>query len=307
MCHSLESPTASVSWDDSCRRDLRWWSDPSLLVVGVDLSLPHPELMLFTDASDARWGTSLGSDHLSGLWSREVSLYSINHRELLAVFLAIRGFLHLLRGRSVSLFTDNTSALSYFCKEGGTRSSTLNSVAQAILRLCEDSDVRLLPQFVPGRLNVLADSLSLSGQVLGSEWTLHRDVPRTFPPLAGHGGFVRHLPQPPPPGVFFPYGGSSGGGGGCSDPIMGSSSGLRLPSVQPYPEGAFQGERLPQPGADSRGSLLATPALVSGSPRPSSGGPSPSSSTSGFAPPAPLPSVSQEPPRTGADWVSYCQ
>ena len=231
VCRPLESPTASVSWDDSCRRDLQWWSDPSHLVVGVDLSLPHPELMLFTDASDAGWGASLGSDHLSGLWSCEVSLYSINHRELLAVFLAIRGFLHLLRGRSVSLFTDNTSALSYLRKEGGTRSSTLNSVAQAILRLCEASDVRLLPQFVLGRLNVLADSQS--------EWASPRlrvDSPqgcvsRTFPPLAGHGGFVRHLPQQSPPGVFFPYGGSSGGGGGCSDPILGSSSGLRLPSV----------------------------------------------------------------------------
>ena len=174
-CHQ-ESPTEPVSWDDSCPKDLLWWSDPSHLVVGVDLALPHPELLLFTDASDAGWGASLGSDHLSGLWSRDVSQYSINHRELLAVFLAIRGFLHLLRGKSVSLFTDNTSALSYLRKEGGTRSSTLNSVAQAILRLCESSDVRLLPQFVPGRLSVLADSLSRGGQVLDTEWTLYMDV-----------------------------------------------------------------------------------------------------------------------------------
>ena len=171
-----ESSTEPVSWDVSCRRDLQWWSYPSHLVVGVDLALPHPELLLFTDASDAGWGASLGSDHLSGLWPRDVSQYSINHRELLAVFLAIRGFLHLLRGKSVSLFTDNTSALSYLCKEGGTRSSTLNSVAQAILRLCESYDVCLLPQFVPGHLNVLADSLSRGGQILGSEWTLHMEV-----------------------------------------------------------------------------------------------------------------------------------
>ena len=178
VCRPLDSPTTPVSWDDSCRKDLRWWSDPSHLVVGVDLSLPHPELMLFTDVSDSVWGASLGSDHLSGWWSRDVSLFSINHRELLAVFLAIRDFLYLLWGWTVFLFTDNTSALSYLLKEGGPRSSTLNSVAQAILRLCEDSGVRLLPQFVPGRLNVLADSLSRRGQVLGSEWTLHQEVCR---------------------------------------------------------------------------------------------------------------------------------
>ena len=34
----------------------------------------------------------------------------------------------------------------------------------------------LLPQFVAGSLNVLADALSRPGQVLGSEWVLHQEV-----------------------------------------------------------------------------------------------------------------------------------
>ena len=163
------SEDALISWDDSCLPDLRWWSVPSHLEVGVSLGLPQPQLLLFTDASDVGWGASLDDNRLSGLWSQDVSMFSINHRELLAVLLAIRGFLHLLRGHSESLFTNNTTALSYLRKEGGTRSSTLSVVDQAILRLCEDNDVRLLPQFVPGCLNVLADSLSRGSQVLGSE------------------------------------------------------------------------------------------------------------------------------------------
>ena len=133
-----------ISWDDSCHQGLRWWSDASHLIGGVSLELLHPLLLLFTDASDSGWGASLGEDQLSGLWTQDISRFSINHRELLAVVLAVRGFLHLLKGRSVSLFMDNTSALAYLRKEGGTRSATLNSVAQ----------------FVPGKLNVLADSLS---------------------------------------------------------------------------------------------------------------------------------------------------
>ena len=173
VSHPRESPTALVSWDTSCQRDLQWWSVPSHLSVGVDLSLPRPDLVLYTDASDTGWGASLGSDHLSGWWSRDVSLYSINHRELLAIFLAIRGFLPRLRGQTVSLFTDNPSALSYLRKEGGTRSSTLNEVAQATLHLCVASDLCLLPQFVPGHL-------SRRGQVLGSEWTLHQEVCRNL-------------------------------------------------------------------------------------------------------------------------------
>ena len=56
------------------------------------------------------------------------------------------------------------------------RSSTLNAVAQAILCLCKVNAVRLLPQFVPGKLNVLVDSLSRGSQVLGSDWTLCQEV-----------------------------------------------------------------------------------------------------------------------------------
>ena len=106
--------------------------------------------------------------------------FSINHRELLAVCLPCHsGFSPSPQGQDgVFVHQQNTSALSYLRKEGGTRSSTLSSVAQAILRLCEDSGVHLLPQFVPGRLNVLADSISRRGQVLGSEWTLHQKVCR---------------------------------------------------------------------------------------------------------------------------------
>ena len=33
-----------------------------------------------------------------------------------------------------------------------------------------------MPQFVPGRNNVVADALSRPNQVLGSEWMLHQDV-----------------------------------------------------------------------------------------------------------------------------------
>ena len=41
-----------ISWDDSCLQDLRWWSVAANLEVGVPLDLPHPDLILYTDASD---------------------------------------------------------------------------------------------------------------------------------------------------------------------------------------------------------------------------------------------------------------
>ena len=161
-----------VSWDDGYLRDLWWWSDASHLLVGLPLGEDHQNLFLFSDASDQGWGAALGDLHLSGLWSPLCSRFSINQRGLLAILYAVQGFLPHLRGRSVAVYSDNSIALAYFRKQGGTRSSSLNVVAQELLRLCESQSVHLFPQFIPGYLNVLADSLSRCSQVLGSEWTL---------------------------------------------------------------------------------------------------------------------------------------
>ena len=169
-----------VSWDDTCLRDLRWWSDESRLLVGFYLGEYLPDLCLFSDASDQGWGAALGDLHLSGLWSPLCSSFSTNQRELLAILFAIRGFLPHLWGQTVAVYSDNSTALAYLRKQGGTHSSSLNEVAQVLLRLCETQSVRLLPQFIPGHLNVLADSLSRRSQVLGSEWTL---CPQAFAEL----------------------------------------------------------------------------------------------------------------------------
>ena len=61
-------------------------------------------------------------------------------------------------------------------ESGGTHSSLLNSIAQRILRWAESLPVLLSPQFIMGKHNVLADSLSRPNQVQGSEWTLNLEV-----------------------------------------------------------------------------------------------------------------------------------
>ena len=135
--------SALVDWDDSCLADLQWWSVESHLLVGLPLDLLQSGPALYTDASDSGWGLFLADDHLSGLWSPEFSRYSINHRELLVVLYGVLRFLPVLRSHSVSLFLDDTTALSYLRNQGGwgRTHSTLNSVAQAILRFCEDNQL----------------------------------------------------------------------------------------------------------------------------------------------------------------------
>ena len=105
----------------------------------------------------------------------EVSL-SINQREWLTVERGLRALCTCLGGRVVAVFSDNTTAVAYLRRQGGTLSPALNAVAQRILRWAEQLNIILMPQFVPGRNNVAADALSRPNQVLGSEWMLHQDM-----------------------------------------------------------------------------------------------------------------------------------
>ena len=165
-----------VSWSPLCREDLLWWARVAQLREGVSLSLPTPDISFFSDASDVGWGALVGEHHASGLWSPHQKTLSINMRELLAVQYGLKAFEHLLVGLSVALFCDNTTAVAYLRRSGGTFSSTLNTTAREVLLWAENHRVRLLPQFIMGSSNVTADALSRPNQVIGSEWTLHQEV-----------------------------------------------------------------------------------------------------------------------------------
>ena len=154
-----------VDWDQSFLEDLRWWSVESNL-SGVPLTSPLPDVHLYTDQG---WGGTLDGAHASDLWSATERLLSINHRELLAVERSLFAFQDHLCGMRVALFADNTTAIAYLKKLGGTKSPTLNAISQSILRIGESWKVIVLSQFIASSLNVMADALSQRNQVLGSE------------------------------------------------------------------------------------------------------------------------------------------
>ena len=130
--------------------------------------------------SDVGWGAHLDRQIASGLWDSRQAVLSINARELLAIKLGLHQFQSSLQGRTVAVFCDNTTAVAYLRKEGGTRSPLLNTLAQAILRWSESLSIRLAPQFLPGSNNVLANALSRPHQLPPSEWSLNMTVFRSL-------------------------------------------------------------------------------------------------------------------------------
>ena len=74
-----------VPWDAPSRDDLLWWCTEGRLEEGVSLVVLSPDHMFWSDASDQGWGTMVADQFASGLWLEGEDLFSVNHRELLAV------------------------------------------------------------------------------------------------------------------------------------------------------------------------------------------------------------------------------
>ena len=253
---------------------------------GISLEQVSPQLDLWSDASDVGWGAHLGEQVVSGLWSPEERLSSINHRELLAVFYALQHFLPLVRNTSVAVFADNTTALAYLKNQGGTRSAVLNRTAQDLLRWAEHHSVTLLPQFIMGRNNVLADALSRPNQILGSEWTLKLCFPTASEEMAGGNRSFRNLSKSPLFTIFFSIPRSQFHRDRCSSPTVGWVAGLCLSAICSNSCDSEEAPLVLWGAANDHSSLLAPEAVVSGASGVSGGQSSGSTSGQGSVEPA---------------------
>ena len=113
-----------VPWTPACRLDLLWWLDEPRrrLQSGVSLAQVSPDLDFWSDASDVGWGAHLGPKVVSGLCSPDEVGVSIDARELLAVEKGLVHFQSSLRGSTVAIYMDNSTAVAYLRKSGGARS-----------------------------------------------------------------------------------------------------------------------------------------------------------------------------------------
>ena len=156
---------------------LRWWMDPANLSRGKPFQDPPPELVVTTDASTEGWGghSLLEGEHklFSGLWSqKERRLCHINLLELRAIKLTLLRLAPYLTGRVVKLECDNTTAVNYVNKQGGTRSATLCREAVELHHWLFDRDISVVAVHRPGVNNELADFLSRN-RPDPTEWSLH--------------------------------------------------------------------------------------------------------------------------------------
>jgi hypothetical protein len=140
------------------------------------LASPVPSLTIFTDASLLGWRAYLESQTVSGMWSSTLQKDHINLLEIREVLLALSHFKLCLESLSIVLATDNTTVVAYLKNQGGTHCYALYQLAKDVLILCSQFQIRLVVRHIPGRLSVLADSLSRSLAPVNTEWEFHQAV-----------------------------------------------------------------------------------------------------------------------------------
>lgn len=168
------------------KHHLRWWLEPGRLTRGVTMHSPTATVHLYTDASRHGWGAHVEpqGSMCKGVWLPAQCQLHINVLELKAVTLAVQALLPLLRGKCVMIATDNRTVVSYIRKEGGTRSYILFTEAWDLLLLCQRNDIMVRVRHIPGRLNVIADSLS-RGKTIPTEWSISPEITRALFQLWG--------------------------------------------------------------------------------------------------------------------------
>ena len=140
--------------------------------TGVLLHLPDPSLFFFTDASLKGWGASWKDHQISGLWSPPDSQRHINWLELKAIRLALLQWGPQWRHQTVRVYCDNSTAVAYIRKQGGTRSQPLFYKTLELFELLDQFVITLIPTHLPGARNVTADALSRLSQPSPTKWRL---------------------------------------------------------------------------------------------------------------------------------------
>ena len=110
-----------------------------------------------------------------GPWSGQDRSRHINELELLTALYALKSFTSQASQISVRLMLDNSTAVHYVNKSGGSRSEGLCRISTDIVAWCEARSIVIKAVYLPGTQNVVADRLSRAPPD-SSDWMLNPAV-----------------------------------------------------------------------------------------------------------------------------------
>nr|CAH0112881.1 unnamed protein product [Daphnia galeata] len=121
----------------SARDDIRWWLENLSSFNGLCFLKRDPDLIIYLDASLHGWGFACDGVCSRGPWAGSDRLRYINELEFLAAFYALKSLTAQSTNLEINLILDNSTAVSYVNKHGGTRSRALCDISSSIVSWCE--------------------------------------------------------------------------------------------------------------------------------------------------------------------------
>ena len=140
-----------------CKQELQWWIENLRLSNGRCLIQSPAELIIQTDASKTGWGAACQGQTTRGCWSVQEQSLHINILELLAVKLALLSFTKNRNVRSIHFQVDNTTALAYLLKMGGTKCLRIIELNKEIWEFLISRGIAVTAEYLPSAMNIWAD------------------------------------------------------------------------------------------------------------------------------------------------------
>lgn len=141
------------------KQELSWWQT-HLTGAFNPIKCYNFALEIFSDASLTGWGVVCGNKRANGFWNKKEKHCHINELELLAVFFGLKLCAHDLRNKEILLRIDNTTAICYVNRMGGTRFPHLHKIANNIWKWCEERQIWVFASYISSTDNKEADDES---------------------------------------------------------------------------------------------------------------------------------------------------
>ena len=149
-----------ISPSDEARADLEWWVSCGSLLPPRSLSPFSQDITITSDASKSGWGAWNSSSSVHGKWSCSERELHINILELKSVDLSFLSLFQNTYSCSILIRLDNSTAVSYINKQGGTCCKILCDLALKIWEFCVTRNITISAVHIPGVHNTRADKLS---------------------------------------------------------------------------------------------------------------------------------------------------
>ena len=174
-----------ISLNTYSREELKWWITNLKLYNGRPIKIVQPKILITSDAATSGgWGATCQGQCTGGQWDKDEKGLHINILELIAAKLALRTFLKKINNTSVHILMDNTTAISYLLKMGGTKNLTLLEIAKEIWQYLLPKRITLTAEYIPSLLNKGADYQSRNVSDL-TEWKLSETIFRRISQIWG--------------------------------------------------------------------------------------------------------------------------